>query len=293
MSLFFRIYQHLLPRAKAWRMVIDKTLRNFFEGLTGLPSDTRDFVDGVWEDMFPQTTRELVAWEQQFHLPNNAQTEQVRRDRLEAAWKALGGQSPGYIQGILQAAGFDVYIHEWWEPGSNPPIARNPNFYLFGVPHMCGDTDAECGEPDMECGLATDAVGYHLVNKLLFAEYDYIYRCGEPFAECGEPGMECGENNGVIFTQKPYPVPQYVDEVLRAQPEISNGSQYWPNFLYFGGQTFGTTAQVPLSRKDEFEDLCLKICPTQDWLVLLIEYTDSGNNWAQGDNWAEGHNWAQ
>ena len=31
--LFFRIFQHLLPTGKAWRVVVDKALRRFFIGL--------------------------------------------------------------------------------------------------------------------------------------------------------------------------------------------------------------------------------------------------------------------
>ena len=30
MGLFFRIYEHLLPRAEAWRITVQKTLRDFF-----------------------------------------------------------------------------------------------------------------------------------------------------------------------------------------------------------------------------------------------------------------------
>ena len=117
--IWLNTYKHLLPNARAWRVTIDKTLRRFFEGLTGLPEDAKQFYDLLLCDLDPQKTRELSAWENQFGLLDYILTEQQRRDRLEATWKALGGQSPRYIQDTLQAAGFDVYVHEFFEPSAS------------------------------------------------------------------------------------------------------------------------------------------------------------------------------
>src|SRR5690349_24823396 len=100
--LFFRVFQHLLPRSEAWKVTIQKTLRRFFEGLAeGTPASFRTFVDQVYEDVFPETTRELAAWEKQFGLEPNA-SEAARRLALAAEWAATGGQSPAYIEGVLQ-----------------------------------------------------------------------------------------------------------------------------------------------------------------------------------------------
>ena len=74
--MFLRIFQHLLPNAKAWRITTDKQLRQFFEGLTGVGSDVRTFIDLVYKDIDPQETRELDAWEVQFGLPNTLTIEQ-------------------------------------------------------------------------------------------------------------------------------------------------------------------------------------------------------------------------
>ena len=105
-------------------------------------------------------------------------TEQERRDRLDASWKATGGQSPRYIQDTLQAAGFDVYVHEWWIPGSEPAVGikecvppRNPNNFLTNGQQAsrvaCGEPLAECGEPLSQCGERYNyAVGYPLVNTI-------------------------------------------------------------------------------------------------------------------------------
>lgn len=263
---FLDTYKHLLPNARAWSLTVNKTLRQFFEGLSGLPLGVRTFFDLVWLDIFPATTRELTAWERQWGLPATVIDEQERRDRLDATWKALGGQDPRYIQDTLQNAGFDVYVHEWWEPGSNPPIVRNPLFYLSRTTTSdspllveCGEALAECGEIQMECGNSVNPLGYPLVNKIFNTEPDIRSLCGEPDMECGETLAECGNFTQFKFVQREYVIP--IDPV------------FWPYFLYIGGEIFPNTAVVDPARRDEFEDLCLKICPNQQWLGILVQYS--------------------
>jgi len=271
MSLFFRIFQHLLPNARAWRITIDKQLRQFFDGLTGIGTDSKVFFDEVWRDIDPQTTREIPAWETQFGLPDTGITEQERRDRLDAAWKSLGGQDPRYIQDTLQGNGFNVFVHEWWVPGTEPApgvkqcvTPRNPQLVLrrefVGATLLvdCGEALAECGEAFAEAGNSPNPIGYPLVNKVFQTEVDLIPLCGEAVAECGEPLMECGNFTTFIDTIRNYIVP---DDPAK-----------WPFFLYIGGKVFGDQAIVDQKRRDEFEALCLKICPAQQWLGILVTY---------------------
>lgn len=153
--LFFRVHQHLLPRAVAWSTTkTTKTLRKLFEGLSGAPEHARAFVDLVHADLFPLTTRALGEWEAQFGLTSDG-TDTERRLRLAAVWRAQGGQSPRYLQDVVQAAGFPLYIHEWWwPPNERPRTARNPLDYteqpLIGS-IQCGEPMALCGEPEAQC----------------------------------------------------------------------------------------------------------------------------------------------
>lgn len=269
--MFLRIIKHLLPNARAWRITIDKKLRQFFEGLSSSGDDIKALFDGVWLDVFPQTTRELDTWEKQFGLRDTGITEQQRRDRLDATWKALGGQDPRYIQDTLQANGFDVYVHEWWEPGTEPGpgvkqcvTPRNPLMWLrrefTGVSLLveCGEALAQCGEAFAESGNSVNPRGYPLVNKVFITVPDEVTLCGEVAAQCGEVNALCGNYFQFRDILREYIVP--------------NDPTKWPYFLYIGGETFGTLAQVDPKRRDEFEALCLKICPTQQWLGILVEY---------------------
>lgn len=269
--LFLRVFKHLLPRAKAWRLTIDKTLRQFFAGLAPIGDDVKNAADCAYLDLFPQSTRRLSEWEQQFNLPNSSLTEQERRDRLDAAWKATGSLSPRYLQDTLQALGFDVYVHEWWEPGSEPPVGvkqcvtpRNPFLYLLpsnttpGAGVDCGEPLAECGEPFAECGNSSGALGYPLVNKIRQTRPDVVTGCGEPAMECGETRAECGDYNEVTDSLREYVIPNDPDK--------------WPYFVYIGGQNFPDLATVPTARRDEFEATLLKYVRASNWIGVLVSY---------------------
>jgi hypothetical protein len=295
---FLRLFQHLLPDGRAWRTTINKRLRQFFQGLTVIPEGVKGSADSVWADISPDTTEKLAEWERQFGLPGNVVDEASRRDRLSATWRSLvGGQSPRYIEDTLRAAGFDVYVHEWWDPSTLPvpgtssreldqkqcgetfaecgevgmgasalayPLVRNPFAYLRGTSAAplflveCGEAFAECGEADMEAGNSLAPSGYPLVNKLASVLPDYTTLCGEATAECGEATAECGAYVRLVETPVIYQIPD--DEAK------------WPYFLYIGGETFGELAQVDPKRRDEFEALCLKICPCHLWLGILVEF---------------------
>lgn len=291
----FETLRALLPKGRAWRVVVDKQLRHFFEALGHVLGDARQAFDKVFWDAFPGATGALEEWEDQFALPNTGLTDQQRRDRLDAAWKAQGGQSPRYIQDTLQGAGFGVYVHEWWVPGTetgevitatcgNPDMTcgapeatagaatisnvcatpRNPLLYLkdptTGLRSEvdAGEPLAEAGEPTALAGQGPDPVGYPLVNKLtktVIAQVD----AGEVLAEAGEELAEAGNTFGFSQVDIDYPIP--------------TDPQKWVNFVYIGGEIFGQTATVAPSRRDEFETLCLKICPSHLWIGVLVEYS--------------------
>ena len=171
--LFFRVFEHLLPHARAWTLTIEKQLRQFFDGITGpLGTDIKKYADDVFDDIFPATTRQLDEWERQFGLPSNLPLEQDRRDRLDGAWKAQGGQSPRYIQDTLRNAGFDVYVHEWWKlpavasPG--PQIPRNAYLLLsetLTFEAQDNGKDQQDGDAAAQDGGEISPSGYALTNN--------------------------------------------------------------------------------------------------------------------------------
>lgn len=269
---WLNVFKHVLPHAKAWRLVIDKQLRQFFVGLSDAPDDVQDHQDQIWLDYRPQETTKLDEGDEQFALLGYGLNEQERRDRLEATWKALGGQSPRYIQDTLQGAGFNVFVHEWWEPsvehplggsvdGDTTPILRNPFTYLDdgtgGAPFLMidGTADAQDGDSVSQDGATASPVGYPLVNKILVAVDGSNSDGG---VDMQDGGVTAQDNSTTQFVRKQFPIP--------------TDQAFWPFFLYIGAQTFPDNATIPNSRREEFEDLCLKICPTEQWLGILVTY---------------------
>lgn len=255
------MFKHLLPTGKAWRLTTDKQLRQFFEGLSWLQTDVKSYTDSAFVSMYPQETQTLDELEAEYGYLPGLLTEQERRDRLSARMASEGGQSPKYLQDTLQAAGFDVYVHEWWADPT--PTPRDPNQYLadantVSIGPDCGETLAECGEPLMECGNVSTPTGRILVNPSFNTVRDEVALCGEPVMECGEAAAECGEFTG------------YIQDIERVT--IPTGEGVWPYFLYIGGEVFPDNAQITPARRDEFETLCLRICPTHLWIGLLVTY---------------------
>ncbi len=244
---FFRQFKHLLPDAKAWRLTIEKTLREFFQGLAdGAPTDARDYIDDVYDDLLPPTTRELTEWEQQFGLID-ASTDAARRLNIAAAWAETGGQSPSYIQGQIQAAGFtDVFIYDWWSSGPGPYVPRDPRLHT--------------NQP--------------LIGSVRCSAFPSQTRCNSGFDAFGDPITGQGRCNAFLANEIGY----IVNDTLRndAPPRVPDDSDFWPYFLYFASATFPTPAQVPNARRAEFERLVLKLIPTQNWVVLIVDYVTTG-----------------
>jgi hypothetical protein len=244
-SLFLRVFQHLLPTGQAWRTTIDKTLRRLFEGLSSSPQDVVNFADAVFGDAFPSTTRELAEWEKQFGIVPNVD-DATRRLNLAAEWASTGGQSIAYIQGVLQAAGFTVYIYDSYDP-TPPYTVHDPHAYttapLIGS-YQCYGTRGH----DQPACAGLDSDGAPLLNQ-----------------------PEC---NAFLANDPHYIVNK--DLTPRPPPPIPSDPSTWPYFMYVGGSTFGAHATVPASRRGEFERLLLKLRPTQLWIVTLIDYSPSG-----------------
>src|SRR5690606_34737223 len=179
-------------------------LRRFFEGLAEEPEEIREYADEVLLDAFPETTRQLDAWEEQFAIQSPASSEQARRNAIAAAWQP-GGQSPRYIQDTLQAAGFDVYVHEWWA-STSPYVARDPRPYI---------------------------------NQPIIGTYHCFDGPGQPQCFDGPGAPEC---NDFLANDVGYLV--NLDLTKRAPPPVPAESKYWPYSIYIGAETFPNRAEI-------------------------------------------------
>jgi hypothetical protein len=202
-------------------------------GLAGFLGDTREYIVAVYTDLFPSSTTLLTRWLDQFGIFNPPPTDADKRDILSAYWVSGGDQSPRSIQDTLQAAGFDVYVYDWWSlPRSDPPTPIDPNVVLVSP-------------------------AYLLVNNNSRGFVDYGTTVGTATSTVGTATSTVGQLKGLDFALEVYPIPS--DPVR------------WRSFMYIASDVAGV-AQVPAARRAEFETLLLKITPANLWLGVLVEY---------------------
>ena len=224
---FLKVINLLLPKSTTFSLTIDRTFRKFFYGLSQMPEILHDHIASIIEDIFPRLTDKLAD-----HSTELGATVELERPALEAEYSATGGQSPGYLQTILQNVGFNVYVHEWWEPDSRPPVARNPFDYI-------GDYDV-------------------LINDMSTIERRYTFQCNDG-TQCppeGDTSICCDMYDGYLFRQKEYPMPDIEAE--------------YPKYFYIGGQSFPDPAYVALFDYQELCRLVYKIKPLRLRCVLMI-----------------------
>lgn len=173
------LFDRLLPNSRAWSLVHDGPLRKYFSALSVANEITREHMASTILELFPQYTSMLRDWSLLFGSPVDYTNEE-----LTALWGVYGGQDPQYIQDRLQSLDVDVYLHEWWEPGSDPPVARNPIPYLDS--------------------------SYVLVNDVTTVEKRYTYQFGDG-TQFGD-GAEFGQYDGYYLHRKRYPCPDVVEE---------------------------------------------------------------------------------
>jgi hypothetical protein len=258
---YFDLFKNLLPKSEAFSIFIQKNLTKFFEALTCIPDDFRKFVDNVYLDLFPSSTRSIELWESQFgiRVPNSDMS--IRRSTINLTWKLKGGQSAKYLQDKLQQAGFDLQVHE------NNPVVNPDDFLSANFIMTCGNTWAVCGNNDAFCGLTG---GYVLANGYIADSSDlrdYLAVCGDVY--CGNAIAICGYFEQFIITPKKYIIP--------------DDSDYWGSVFFIGGNATRNvsthvlesieTVQIPTSRQLELENLILKIKPVNTWAGLIIDYT--------------------
>lgn len=230
----FRLIQHLLPRALAWTTTAPKRLRAYLEGLGEMPDQIRVFIDEVYLDLWPSTTRDLSLWEKQFAL-NPGGTIADRRAKVAAAWSIQGRQSPDYLQRLIHAAGFtNVYVHEWWSSGP-PFVARDPREHTS--PPLVGLYQCETLNP---------------------------WQCFSP-----GPGDRLAPHCDATLANDPgYLV--NLDLTRRAPPPVPDDPSKWPFFIYLSAAAFPELALVPPSRLAELRELVLTVKPAQQWIVMLV-----------------------
>jgi hypothetical protein len=249
----------------------ESDLDNLIEGIAENKESVRSFLATLANLRNPYKTQYLADLEKEFGFMTRTNlTHAVRRARLAARMYSRGGtgskdnlqKSTGLVLGALDAAGFDVQVHEN-NPAVDPAIFLDQAFQM-----VAGDpNNAYAGDPNAYCGRIG---GELLVNGPIYDQRPlYLIECGNTdCAYAGDPNAYAGYYLELIKTQKVYITP--------ANPAN------WPLVFFVGGDatrdpvtdelTDIQRAQVPAEREQEFKNIILRIKPVHTWAGLLIDY---------------------
>ena len=170
---FLKSFRALLPKGRAWNIDLSVQFKQVIDAIMDSSADVKQSFLDIGNDVFPDDTRSLELWEEQFLLDPTGLTEAERRSNLEARWSAQGGQSPSYIESVLLKLGITATVYENFD-------RLDPVTFLVG-----GDSEI-------------------LTNgKIVSEQKGFINTCGDPSATCGS-GATAGEFDGFITTLKEY-----------------------------------------------------------------------------------------
>lgn len=214
-----------LPKAPLFSSIKDRFFTSLVKSLGSVPKSAYDYNGQNLTDVHPETTTRADEWSDQFGFATTLST-----SRLLAQWRQQGGQSPNYLQEQLHAAGYtNLFVHEWWVPGSSPVAARNPMPYINDFPP-----------------------NNLLVNGIAYSFLD-LPQCGDAY-QCGDD-LQCGDDEGIKFEEKIYP-----------HPDVS---EQYPFYFYVGAETWPDFAALTAEETEDVKRLIYKIKPMQQRCVLL------------------------
>ena len=121
---FEKVIKILLGGARAWKLVATSSLNKMFVALAQAPKRICVYFDIIRDIGIPGQIPDdgLDYWESDLALRRDSSlNNKERNDRIIAKLSAVGGQGSDYIEGVIQTAGYDMYITEN-NPVSSPDV---------------------------------------------------------------------------------------------------------------------------------------------------------------------------
>lgn len=172
MEFWLRVLGHLLPRAQLFSLVVERTFVRWLSGFALWLSGLKVELDSVWLEIWPSTTTRLSDHEEQFGAGLGTGTEAERRGAIAARWLLLrGGQGPDYLREVLQRAGFQVWVHEFWDPDTF--AVRDPHDHVTSAQIgrvQAGNPIAYAGHSLAQASWDEVSGANYLVNKTLTSQ---------------------------------------------------------------------------------------------------------------------------
>ena len=241
--------KQLYPRSRAFKLFAGSYFERLHIALAKSEvraiNDSLAILYAILPDNDNFTADDATDWERRLGLISNPDVELSLRKlailrKMNHPGTIKARQHYLYIQGQLQAAGFDVYVYE------NLSETDVTDFII--IPEIANLDELNLDEFNL--GDATT------VYPELFGQ-----------SNLDEFNLGEFELNGVV----------YLNKIVNNIPELADS--YFNTGLtlratfFIGGPTSGSFASVPTARKNEFRQLILKLKPVQNVGFLLINYT--------------------
>lgn len=241
---FVKIFRLLLPFGRAWNILLSNFFQKVVRGIMLTAERISIYFVAIKNDVFPNTTRDIALWEEQFALPTaDGLTEQERRDRIAARWSAQGGQSPTYIEDVLASLGIIAKVYE--------------NFNLYPNRFGSGRTFGDGGT--FSNGTAIDPRSFLYKNAVRFGQ-------GRRFGD-GCTFMDPEDNfDDVILVNGFIPGKTYT---------VSDDPEKWVFYFFIADPSdINVPVYIPKALKSAFITTLLQIKPTHTRAVLNVVYID-------------------
>jgi uncharacterized protein YmfQ (DUF2313 family) len=245
-----RLTQRLLPTGRAWKMPPNGTFDRLVDALkvseAQAVADAIGLLDAILPDNDNFTADDATQWERRLGMIVNTSTPLA--DRKAAIRRKMNhpGTIPArqhylYIEGQLQAAGFDVWVHE------NIPTVDPVAFGAAGLGDIGQLGTYELG--DGELGDGSDIIFNTILTQVQLGTF-----------QLGQAQLGWAFNNKVANN---------IDPALDLY--FDTGINYRSSF-FVGGQVYGTFADVAASRESEFRQLILQLKQANTVAFIYINY---------------------
>jgi hypothetical protein len=246
-----QLNRRLYPKGRAFKMpfggVFDRVNNALAISEAQAYSDALSILYSILPDNPNFTTEDAQEWERRLGLiTNTSLTLEQRKAALIRKINHPGTikprQAQAYIEGQLQAAGFNVYVYE------NIPAQDPVTVMATALGDVSEYDTGSYGE--LTYGSGTDTAINTLITPIQYGQFEF----GQ-----GEYG---GNYNNKVMN--------YLEPSLDLYQ--SQGINFRASF-FIGGNPIGTFANIPASRETEFRQLILKLKPAQTVAFLFVTYT--------------------
>ena len=278
-SLLLKLTQRFYPKGRAFKIVSGSTKEKLHSALAESENDAYEDGLAVLDSILPDnpnfTAEDATDWERRLGLISNPFV--LLSDRMLAIKRKINhpGTIPArqhykYIEGQLQAAGFDVIVTENRFPLS-PTLPTQMGLAEMGVDEMGGDV----ANPD-PYGVIDPYSQTSQVEQMGLTEMGvgtmggfYTINPFEIVANNIDPDLDADFFTDTVISEMG-------DQTFMGDAQMSQTVDYLDKlrFTFFvSGNAFPSDAIIAFDRKAEFRQLILKLKPANTVAFVYAEYT--------------------